>query len=77
MLGHSGTVPQLTKDGRTLRFFSMVTTVGTPQTVAGQELRLECMLPVNAETERLHRALMDQESSARGSQSKTIGSGRK
>ncbi|QGZ64258.1 helix-turn-helix domain-containing protein [Paraburkholderia acidisoli] len=50
----------LMKDGQTLRFFSMVTTVGTPQTVAGQELRLECMLPVDAETERLHQALLDE-----------------
>ncbi|MDR5815725.1 helix-turn-helix transcriptional regulator [Caballeronia sp. LZ033] len=67
----------LTKDGRTLRFISMVTTVGTPQTVAGQQLRLECMLPVDAETERLHRALMERGLSARGSQNETIGSGRK
>jgi len=48
----------LTKNGQTLRFFSLVTTVGTPQTVAGQELRLECMMPVDEETERLHRALL-------------------
>jgi hypothetical protein len=28
-----------------LNYFSMVTTVGTPQTVAAQELRIECMFP--------------------------------
>ena len=27
-------------------YFSMVTTIGTPQTVTAQELRLECMFPV-------------------------------
>ena len=31
------------KDGQVLNYFSMVTTVGTPQTVAAQELRIECM----------------------------------
>lgn len=29
-----------------ISYFSLVTTVGTPQTVAAQELRLECMFPV-------------------------------
>jgi hypothetical protein len=33
------------KDGRRLNYFSIVTTVGTPQTVAAQELRIECMSP--------------------------------
>lgn len=42
------------KDGTTLRYFSLVTTVGTPQAVAAQELRLECMLPLDDETERAH-----------------------
>ena len=48
----------LTKNDKTLRFFSMVTTVGTPQTVAAQELRLEWMLPVDDETERLHQQML-------------------
>ena len=48
----------LIKDGRTLRYFSMVTTVGTPQAVAAQELRLESMFPADEETETLHRALL-------------------
>jgi transcriptional regulator with XRE-family HTH domain len=31
-----------------ISYFSLVTTIGTPQTVTAQELRLECMFPVNA-----------------------------
>jgi hypothetical protein len=36
----------------------MVTTVGTPQTVAAQELRIECMFPADETTEIHHAALM-------------------
>ena len=46
------------KDGQMLNYFSMVTTVGTPQTVAAQELRIECMFPADEETESRHLALM-------------------
>ncbi len=42
------------KDGVTLSYFSMITTVGTPQAVAAEELRLECMVPADDETERGH-----------------------
>jgi transcriptional regulator with XRE-family HTH domain len=42
------------KDGNALNYFSMVTTVGTPQTVAAQELRIECMFPADDETEQRH-----------------------
>jgi transcriptional regulator with XRE-family HTH domain len=42
----------------TLRYFSMVTTVGTPQTIAAQELRIECLFPVDETTEALHLKLM-------------------
>jgi hypothetical protein len=35
-------------------YFSMVTTVGTPQDVTAQELRLESFFPVDPATER-HR----------------------
>lgn len=45
-------------DGTVLRYFSMVTTVGTPQNVAAQELRLECMFPADDETELRHRELL-------------------
>ncbi|MEW9623412.1 helix-turn-helix domain-containing protein [Rhodanobacter geophilus] len=46
------------KDGRVLNYFSMVTTVGAPQTIATQELRIECMYPADEQTDVLHRALM-------------------
>ena len=42
-----------------LSYFSMVTTVGTPQTIAAQELRIECMFPADAATEGHHRKMMD------------------
>jgi len=44
--------------GTVLNYFSMVTTVGTPQTVAAQELRMECMFPADAETEARHGEMM-------------------
>ncbi len=34
-------------DGQRSRWFSMVSTVGTPQTIAAQELRVECMFPAD------------------------------
>ena len=43
-----------TRDGLTLSYFSLVTTVGTSQAVAAQELRLECMMPADEATERRH-----------------------
>lgn len=48
------------KDGQVLRYFSMVTTVGTPQTIATQELRIESMFPADEATEMAHRRLMQQ-----------------
>ena len=47
------------KDGLKLRFFSMVATVGTPATVAAQELRVECLFPADEETERQHLAFIN------------------
>jgi hypothetical protein len=35
-----------------------VTTVGTPQTVAAQELRIECMFPVDDVTETRHVTML-------------------
>jgi transcriptional regulator with XRE-family HTH domain len=49
------------KEGMSLNYFSMVTTVGTPQTVAAQELRIECMFPADAETEALHASLVGED----------------
>jgi len=42
--------------GGLLNYFSMVATVGTPATVATQELRLECMFPADDTTEVTHLA---------------------
>ena len=41
-----------------LNYFSMVTTVGTPQTVAAQELRIESMFPADDTTEKEHAAFL-------------------
>jgi len=46
-------------EGVVLRYFSMVTSVGTPQNVAAQELRLECMFPADDATEARHQQLLD------------------
>jgi transcriptional regulator with XRE-family HTH domain len=46
------------KDGSMMNYFSLVTTVGTPQTIAAQELRVECMYPADDETEVLHAKLL-------------------
>ncbi len=42
------------KDKKVLNYFSMITTVGTPQTVAAQEMRIECMFPADEATENYH-----------------------
>lgn len=47
------------RDGVVLNYFSLVTTVGTPQTIAAQELRVECMFPADDATERHHTVLME------------------
>jgi hypothetical protein len=33
-----------------MNFFSMITTVGTPLSITAQELRMECMFPVDEES---------------------------
>jgi transcriptional regulator with XRE-family HTH domain len=48
------------KAGRSFNFFSTVTTLGTPQDVTVQEIRIECFFPVDAETENAARALATQ-----------------
>jgi hypothetical protein len=45
------------KNGRRFTFFSAITTLGTPQDVTLQELRIECFFPMDDETERNIRAL--------------------
>ena len=47
------------RNGRVLKYFSMVASVGTPQTIAAQELRLECLFPADDETEALHLEMLD------------------
>ncbi|NPT37089.1 helix-turn-helix domain-containing protein [Paraburkholderia xenovorans] len=46
------------KNGHVMKYFSMVASVGTPQTVAAQELRLECMFPADEETEARHLEML-------------------
>jgi transcriptional regulator with XRE-family HTH domain len=46
-------------DGHKLNYFSMISTVATPQMVAAEELRVECMFPADQETERRHLAMMN------------------
>jgi len=46
------------RDGMVLNYFSLVATIGTPQTVLAQELRVECMFPADEATEARHLALM-------------------
>jgi hypothetical protein len=52
------------KDGEKLGYFSMLTTVAAPQTIATQELRVESMFPIDEETEKRHMELMDQHGSS-------------
>jgi transcriptional regulator with XRE-family HTH domain len=46
-----------TKDGLTFDFFSAVTTLGTPQDITLQELRIECFFPMDEATRRNVAAL--------------------
>ena len=52
------------KDGVRLNYFSMVTTVGTPQTVTAEELRLECLFPADDATEAEHNRFIATNSTA-------------
>jgi hypothetical protein len=45
------------KDGNVFRYFSTVMTLGTPQDVTLQELRIECFFPFDELTAGLARAL--------------------
>ena len=58
-IGFMPTIPLgFVRGDRLLNYFSMVTTVGTPQTVAAQELRIECMFPADEATELHHAEMM-------------------
>ena len=43
------------KDATDLRLFTTITTLGTPQDVTLQEIRIECFFPADAPTERFFR----------------------
>ena len=43
------------KDGKAFDFFSTVTTLGTPQDITLQEVRIECFFPANPETDERAR----------------------
>jgi hypothetical protein len=45
------------KAGDTYSYFSTVTTLGTPQDVTLQEVRIECFFPADSQTEQLARKL--------------------
>ena len=51
------------KDGEVLRYFSLVASVGTPRSVAAEELRLECMFPADDATEAAHAGFIAKYSS--------------
>jgi transcriptional regulator with XRE-family HTH domain len=53
------------KEGFVLSLFSMVTTVGAPQAVAAQELRLECMFPVDDASAILFERFMKEDDTGR------------
>jgi hypothetical protein len=43
------------KAGRRYAYFSTVTTLGTPQDITPQEVRIECFFPADAATEQRAR----------------------
>jgi transcriptional regulator with XRE-family HTH domain len=47
------------KDGECLSYFSMLTTLATPQAIATQELRIESMFPMDGATETQHARIMN------------------
>jgi hypothetical protein len=36
------------RDKQRFSYFSLITTIGTPQCITAQELRVECMFPIDA-----------------------------
>ena len=45
-------------NGKSLNFFSLITTVGAPVSITAQEFRIECMFPADDESEKNYRELM-------------------
>ncbi|MEI7037308.1 helix-turn-helix transcriptional regulator [Fulvimonas yonginensis] len=54
----------LRRDGHELRFFSTITTFGTPRDVTLDELHIECCFPVDDATARLCRQLAQEDAEA-------------
>jgi transcriptional regulator with XRE-family HTH domain len=50
---------------KTMNFFSMITTVGTPLSIAAQELRIESMFPADEESEEQYLKMIAAKSKAR------------
>lgn len=48
-------------NGTTWNYYSMVTTVGTPCTIATQEFRIESMFPADEATDRMHLDLLQKQ----------------
>jgi len=48
-------------DNQAFNVFSTVTTLGTPQDITLQEIRIECFFPLDKESERQLRELEDGE----------------
>lgn len=48
----------LVHEGTVIRCFSVVCTIGTPQTILTEEVRLEFMFPADEASERHHLALI-------------------
>jgi hypothetical protein len=53
----------LRKGDLTVRYFSTIATLGTPQDITLQELRVECFFPGDEATEELARRLARQATS--------------
>jgi hypothetical protein len=47
-----------------VRFFTTIATLGTPQDITLQELRVECFYPADEATEELARRLAEQRGAA-------------
>ena len=48
---HSPVLPiTFVRGSERLSYFSLITTVGTPQSITAQELRIECMFPLESES---------------------------
>ncbi len=50
------------KDDVSLRLFTTIATLGTPQDITLQELRIECFFPMDAATAEVFRTWADGES---------------